>query len=223
MKHFNYDKINTLYKRDMSKGGKGQIIVGEYANDEIKYLKDCLWECTEKIDGTNIGVRFDGENVEFQGRSENANIPDHLLEKLKSIFTIDKMKEVFVQEDGKNMNVVIFGEGFGKKIQKGGNYIPNGVDFILFDININGWWMTREYLEGLADQLNIAIVPIIGYYTLEEAEKIVSNGFKSTISDNKEYIAEGLVCKPMYCLKDRRGNRVMTKIKHVDYVNIKNK
>ncbi|MGL5730527.1 MAG: RNA ligase family protein [Bacteroidales bacterium] len=218
MKHLNYDKINTLYKRDMSKGRKGKIIIGSYANNEIEYLKDCIWECTEKIDGTNIGIIFDGGTVEFQGRTKKTNIPEHLLEKLKSIFTIDKLKDVFTTTENESVEVVLFGEGFGTKIQNGENYIPNGVSFILFDIFVNGWWLTRDAIERIAKDLNISTVPLIGYYTLSEAEEIVSKGFKSTIAHNNGYIAEGLVCKPMYCLKDRKGNRIMTKIKHVDYL-----
>ena len=46
-----YTKINTLYKRDKD---TNKIIVGDYSNKEIEYLKNCQFECTEKIDGTNI-------------------------------------------------------------------------------------------------------------------------------------------------------------------------
>ena len=43
-----YPKINTLFKRD----DKNIIIPSQYTCEEFSYLKDCLWECTEKIDGT---------------------------------------------------------------------------------------------------------------------------------------------------------------------------
>ena len=47
-----YQKINTLFKRDV----KNVIIPSQYTCEEFSYLKDCLWECTEKIDGTNIRI-----------------------------------------------------------------------------------------------------------------------------------------------------------------------
>lgn len=47
-----YQKINTLYKRDMTKPKK-PIILGEYSEPEFEVLKDLKWEATEKIDGTN--------------------------------------------------------------------------------------------------------------------------------------------------------------------------
>lgn len=220
MKHLNYDKINTLYKRNMQGSNKGSIIIGDYATKEIEYLKDCQWIFTEKIDGTNIGVRFDGSTVEFQGRTENADIPKHLLLKLKDIFTADKLYSVFVKDPSEPVEVVVFGEGYGKKIQKGGNYIPDDVDFILFDIYINGWWLNRESLEDAASKLNIKIVPLIGVMSIEDAENMVKGGFYSTISDNKQYIAEGLVGKPIVELKNKKGDRVMVKIKHADYAKL---
>ena len=80
-----YTKINTLYKRDES----NKIIIEEYSNKEIEYLKDLKFECTEKIDGTNIKVGWNGHEVTFEGKTEKAVIPSHLLDKLKSIFTIE--------------------------------------------------------------------------------------------------------------------------------------
>ena len=42
-----YQKINTLFLRDEKK----VIIPSSFTCDEFEYLKDCKWECTEKIDG----------------------------------------------------------------------------------------------------------------------------------------------------------------------------
>lgn len=67
--------------------------------DEFEYLQSLKWECTEKIDGTNIhcDIFCDGNNVEISihGRTERANIPTHLLEKLKTIFTVYHIGTVF--------------------------------------------------------------------------------------------------------------------------------
>jgi len=41
------------------------------------------------------------------------------------------------------------------KIQKGGgNYIADGVDFVLFDVWINGIWLERENVEDIAEKLS---------------------------------------------------------------------
>lgn len=118
--------------------------------------------------------------------------------------------------------VEIFGEGYGLKIQKGGNYIKDHCDFILFDVRIltstgESLWLTREACEDIAKKLNLKIVPLVGYMTIKEAEDFVKAGFKSLIAENKDYIAEGLVLKAPCGLLNRRGKRIITKIKYCDY------
>lgn len=49
-----YTKIETVFERDME--GTKKLIEGKYRNETVAYLKDNEWICTEKIDGTNIGV-----------------------------------------------------------------------------------------------------------------------------------------------------------------------
>lgn len=53
--------------------------------------------------------------------------------------------------------------------------------------------------------------------TIKEAEDFIKAGFKSLIAENKDYIAEGLVLKAPCGLLNRRGKRIITKIKYCDY------
>lgn len=207
-----YNKIQTVYFRDPETNHK-TLLEGTWAKPEFELLKDIDWICTEKIDGTNIRVMWDGENVRFGGKTNNAQIPAILIEALQDTFTIEKMKEVFPDAD----NVCLYGEGYGKKIQKGGNYLPDRADFILFDVKVGDWWLTREANEDVATKLNISVVPIIGIWKLKQAIEYVKNGFKSTIAHNKDYVAEGLIMKPKTELFNRKGERVIAKIKHKDF------
>lgn len=207
-----YQKINTLYMRDE----KNIIIPSEYTKEEFSYLENNVWECTEKIDGTNIHIDFIDGEINLCGRTENALIPTSLILKLQSIFTKEIMNKLF------SGNVSIYGEGYGAKIQKGGgSYISNGVDFILFDVKINDFWLNRSNCEEIASNLGVNIVPLIGYMTIPEAAKIVEDGFKSLVSEDKDMYAEGLVLKTQNGLRFRNGERIITKIKHVDYVKYK--
>ena len=220
----NYPKINTLFKRDEH----NIIIPKQFTLEEFEYLKNLKWECTEKIDGTNIHVDLikigldTNPEMFIRGRTESAVIPNHLNNKLKELFNSDFLCEYFSKNKHDiPFNISIFGEGFGYKIQNGGNYIKDSVDFILFDINIDGIWLKRESLEQIAKDLNLKIVPLIGYMTIDEAIKYVDNGFKSTIAENKDYDAEGLVLKTPCGLKDRMGNKIITKIKTKDFRELK--
>jgi ATP-dependent RNA circularization protein (DNA/RNA ligase family) len=207
-----YHKIQTVYFRDAENNHK-TLLEGTWAKPEFDLLKDINWICTEKIDGTNIRVMWDGENVRFGGKTDNAQIPSILIEALQDTFTNELMKECFSDTD----NVCLYGEGYGKKIQKGGNYLPDSADFILFDVKVGNWWLTRDDNEDIARKLNIGVVPIIGIWKLNEAIEYVKQGFKSTIAENKDYIAEGLVMKPVTELFNRKGERIITKIKHKDF------
>ena len=223
-----YQKINTLFKRDE----RGIIIPEEFTFPEFGWLKNCKWEATEKIDGTNMRVelyfyRNLTENwdmsselkysVKIKGRTDNANIPPHLFKKMEDLFLNVDWLKIFpdVKEDS---YVTIFGEGYGIKIQNGGNYIKNDVNFILFDVRINNWWLNRTNCEDIARKLNIDIVPLVGYMTIPEAIDYVKKGFKSNIAQNKDYNAEGLVLRTPDVLCRKDGNRLITKIKTVDFI-----
>ena len=47
-----YNKIETLYKRDLT--GSKKLIEGDFRNPTVEYLKDLTWIGTEKIDGTKL-------------------------------------------------------------------------------------------------------------------------------------------------------------------------
>ena len=219
MEHKDYQKINTIYKRDQD----GRLIFGDWSLPEFEFLKDCKFRAEEKIDGTNIHVRFNGVRVEFGGRTTKANIPPHLLRKLEELFTLEKMRTAFPPKneddfDTPYINISLYGEGYGAKIQKGGGrYIKDGVNFILFDVKIDDWWLKRHNVEDIAGKLGIKCVPIIGYMTFEEATDYVRKGFKSLVAEDKTYNAEGLVLKTDLELLDRRGFRIMAKIKSKDF------
>jgi ATP-dependent RNA circularization protein (DNA/RNA ligase family) len=204
-----YQKIQTVYFRDPENNHK-TLLEGTWSKPEFELLKDIDWVCTEKIDGTNIRIMWDGESVRFGGKTDNAQIPTILIRSLQDTFTNEKMKECFPDAD----NVCLYGEGYGKKIQKGGNYLPNRADFILFDVKIGDWWLSRDANEDVAKKLNIGVVPIIGIW---KAIEFVKKGFKSTIAENKEYIAEGLIMKPVVELFNRKGERIISKVKYKDF------
>lgn len=64
---------------------------------------------------------------------------------------------------------------------------------------------------------------MIGYMTISEAIEYVKGGFKSTVAENPEYDAEGLVLKTPFALQFRNGQRIITKIKTCDFQKYRNK
>jgi len=205
-----YHKINGLYKRHREGDKRGQFIIGDFSTPEFEYLFHNQWVGTEKIDGTNIRIHWNGNEVKIGGRTDNSQIPVFLYDKLQKMISIFNWNEVFPDA----VDVTLYGEGYGAKIQKGGLYISDGVDFILFDVKIDKWWMKREVVNDIASKLNIDSVPVIFNGTLEEGIEFVKDEFKSTIGTAK---AEGLVLVPEIDLLDRNGERIITKLKTIDF------
>ena len=205
-----YNKIETLWKRDMD--GTKRLLEGEFRNPTVEFLKDNVWQFTEKIDGTNISVCWDGHTVTFHGRTERAQIPTHLLDYLLATFKTNEVEQIFEEKFGET-TVILFGEGYGPKIQNGGAY-RSDPSFILFDVLIANNYQPRESVEDIARSFGIDIVPIIFEGTLDEGVAFVKTHPDSTIGVAK---MEGLVGRPKVEMRDRCGKRVIVKIKWEDF------
>lgn len=225
-----YHKIQTLFKRDMDgslTGQKGKMIEGAWTTPELEYLADNEWEFTEKVDGTNIriGLHLDGETLQFKGRSDNAVIPAPLLRYLEEAFEPNLFYSA-----GLNGDIILFGEGYGPKIQGGGKYRDDH-SFVLFDVKIGPWWLSRDNVCDIADKLGIDFVPVIGRGTLYEGINMVKGhrmhlraGNRAMVKEGVglqsiwgDFEAEGIVARPAVPMFDRKGERIITKIKAVDF------
>lgn len=205
-----YHKIQTVFKRDPATRYK-TLLDGEYSMPEFEYLKDNDWTFTEKVDGTNIRVIWDGKEIIFKGKTDNSQTPFFLIDALNKIF---KDKEEVFKSTFKDTEVYLFGEGYGAKIQKGGGNYRKDNSFVLFDIKIGRWWLKREDVESIAKTLGIEVVPIVGHGTLDDMVRRVRRGFYSHWG---YFLAEGIVARPSVELMDRAGERIITKLKHKDF------
>ena len=207
-----YHKIETVFNR--STDGDKRLIQGDYRNETVEYLADNIWQFTEKIDGTNIRIHWDGHNVEVGGRTDRAQIPKHLMDYLSATFLTPEVEELFEQTYGEK-DVMLFGEGYGAKIQNGGDY-RSDVSFILFDVLIGDNWQSREWVEATAKMFNVDVVPIVLEGTIGDGIDYVMQHNNSTIGNA---IMEGVVGRPKVEMKDRLGNRIIVKIKWKDFKN----
>lgn len=206
-----YHKIETLFERDMD--GSKKLIEGRFRNETVEFLKDAEWVFTEKIDGTNIQIHWDGHKVEFGGRTERAQIPTPLVNYLNETFGGEINAQLFEQKFGET-DVILFGEGYGPKIQSGGGLYRDDVSFILFDVLIGDIWLRRGDVEDIAKTFSIDVVPIVGVGTLADGVAFVKAKPMSTIGKAK---MEGIVARPKIEVRDRLGRRIIVKIKVRDF------
>ena len=204
-----YPKINTIWKRD--ENNKFRIIEGDFSKPEFANIQN--WLITEKVDGTNIRVKYENGTVRFDGRTDEAQIPSHLIAALQSMFDahhFEKSLEVLPQK------MILYGEGYGPKIQKGGGLYRDDPGFILFDVWVDGWWLNRESVEDIADKLNIPVVPILGIMDWKKASDLVKSNPTSIVADQPK-IAEGIVARSHPLVLFRDGTPIMWKLKVRDF------
>lgn len=208
-----YQKINSVFKRDE----KGQLIDGDWACPEFGYLAELDWRWTEKVDGTNVRVYLyhtdqNAPVVQFGGRTDNAQMPTFLYDRLADIFTASDLEAAFPD----SQSATLYGEGYGRKVQKGaGNYNPEGCDFILFDVRVGDWWLQPEDVADVAEKLGLRTVPVIGTFTLNEA--IAKVRCKRVQSAWENVRIEGIVGTPTVPLFNRKGERIIVKVKGRDF------
>lgn len=204
-----YPKIHSPFHRDEN----GKFIDGAWSKPEFEYLVDSEWEWTEKVDGTNIRIHWDGSARTFGGRTDNAQIPAPLYAELERLFRTEILAEAFGGAE-----ITLFGEGYGGNIQKVGRLYSETPKFILFDAYCGGLWLKRDATIDIAAKLAIDHVHVFTHWpssTLRAAIGEATNGFVSRI--NLAATAEGVVGRPLHMLRDRRGDLITVKLKTKDF------
>lgn len=102
-------------------------------------------------------------------------------------------------------------------LMAGGNYLSHGNGFAVFDVKVDDLYLLTNDRDEIAAKLGAPVVPFIGNMTLDEAIAYVREGFKSRIAENKDFMAEGLVIRTDIGLCNRRGERIITKLKTCDF------
>lgn len=209
-----YHKIETLFKFD----GETKKYTKEFYNKSVEILKDNQWLFTEKIDGTNLRIFWDGHKLQYGGRTNNAQFSVDQIKFIEEKLVNENIETIFEQKF-QDVEVYVFGELFGVKIQNGGLYTDGkGLDFKVFDIEVGGVILTYESMMTLATELNYDYVPLVLTGTIDSAINYVLTHDTSTFSNAK---LEGLVGKPIGDFRDRLGKRIVVKIKKRDLLNDK--
>ncbi len=173
----------------------------------------------------------------FMGRTDTSEIPKHLQEYLTETYTLDKVLHAVRKARGAQ-GVILYMEGYGEKIQGGHNY-RKGVSARIFDIfvlDLNGpapysqdgsqsaagWWLSRKAIQAVARDLDVDTPPFIGRMTIDQIIEYVKSSPTSIVAEedggNPDYLMEGVVCKSNPMIYNRKGERVIWKLKRRDFI-----
>lgn len=200
-----YPKINSLWKR----ADDHSFIVGEHSCEEFASINK--WRVEEKIDGTNIVVSYTDNKPSFRGRTKDSMIPAHLLSYLEGHFTADRLAKVFPE----NKHMLLYGEGYGHKIQTG-DFYRTDVGFMLFDVIVDRWWLTRESVKEMGEQLELPVPPDLGVMKEDEIIEFVKSKPQSRCSI-KPQVLEGIIARSEPVMLFRNGRPIIWKLKVRDF------
>lgn len=208
-----YCKIHSVWKRAHEK--PCQILVGEFARPEFAYLERVPWMATEKVDGTNVRIGWDGVEIKVAARTDHSQMPVSLMHWLLARFAdTGKFDQQFPHKLGEQVDVCLYGEGYGGGIGSGKTDYGPAWQFVLFDVSVGPWWLARPAVEDVARGMGCDVVPVVGEGYLRDLCRHVEIGVKSSYGD---FLMEGFVMRPTITLLDRKGDRILAKIKTSDY------
>lgn len=212
-----YPKINTLWKRD----SKNRVITGDYASREFRDLHLASWVWTEKIDGTNIRLGWDGYSFVVGGRTNNAVFNKPVIDALYGVCEqiTPRMRKLYPGQF-----VVIYGEGYGAGVQKGGGY-RSTPGFIAFDAmvgDIYGFPANTPMLSGrkfseLMDEFGLDRVSVLATCSIDTAWSWMLN--REIYGTFPDVPLEGIVGRPENGYYKRNGDvlaPIICKMKYRD-------
>ena len=211
--------METLFYRNPT---TFKVLFGHVRKPEFAVVN--TWFVTEKLDGTNVRIHLrDTGVVEYFGRTRDAQLHPQLVQYLRATFPAEKVAAAF----DPNLEVILFGEGYGPKIQSGGVYLKD-IAFRLFDVavrlstveNTKYLWLEWADVVDIAGKLGIATVFDLGCMTISEAVDHVQSMLSpvALMENDSSVPAEGIVARTVPLLLDRWGDRVMWKLKRKDFM-----
>jgi hypothetical protein len=211
-----YHKIQSVFKRDPE---TNRFILGSYSRTSFDYLKNLAWDGTEKIDGTNVRLNVG----QVRGKTDRAQLHGDLIKACIPYLDAALWGEVFdvEGETPSHPDFTLYGEGYGAGIQKGGHYRPDKA-FVLFDVSykhpdVGPVWLDRKNVQDIGDRFGLPVVPLIGSWSLEVWLRDIQEGkYKESILHPGAQ-NEGVVLRPKVEFRGRMGERVITKLKFVDF------
>lgn len=208
-----YQKIETLYKFDNAT----KTYTDEFYSPYVEYLRNNKWLSSEKIDGTNVSVQFDGHRVEFHGRTERSVLPKEVLSALTEKFADS---EVEFEQLFCGKPAILFMECYGGKIQGG---VYGGKERLIgFDIMVDGQYLDKRCIGEIFAKFGVDCVEFKEIENLDEAINEVKSWTENTQAGISKYcekgttVKEGLVCVPAVRIHDNQGKRIIVKIKVKD-------
>jgi hypothetical protein len=182
-----------------------------YKNNQIMQFKNCY--ALEKVHGTSAHIQWSNGHVSFYSGGEKHD-------NFVALFDSDKLTEFFKSKYGDEDLVRIHGEAYGGKQQAMSKTYGPKLHFIVFDVNVNGFWLDVPKAEDYALALGLEFVP----YELVGTDPDSLNRERDRDSIvairrgmGEGHIREGVVLRPPFEVRLNGGGRCMSKHKRDEF------
>lgn len=217
--------MSTIHKKYSS-------IPNFYKSQRVYELPEVV--VTEKVDGTNFsfGILPDKHVMNSRNHmmwkySKRDKTEAHVAN-FDGFGAVNRFKDSFpkafdtLEEYGRNL--IVFGEFFGRGIQKRINYCGDEKKFVFFDIfDVDeDKWVTHFEFEQICFNLKIPTAPLLyaGPPNKDKFEELVA--MKSVIASRHgiDDISEGIIIKGPMADVDEHGERIIVKYKTEEFAEV---
>ena len=222
---YHHIEAPTFQDKELSKQLKRRMLInpkttqeeGSYREPELEYLAKNPWTYKRKLNGENMRVLWDGDQAVWNGRTDNFSTDTTTAEYMNSTFA----EEIFEEKFGRDKIVLLFGEHMGPKTQ-GNELCLDSTEFVLFDVNIASVWLEPKSLQSIANYFGLRTC--YDYMRPEDEERDYTDTLENLIdlTVRGEFADwEGIVAVPSTGVFNRKGDRIICKIKNQDYLRAK--
>jgi hypothetical protein len=179
-----------------------------YADTTILQFKECY--ALEKIHGTSAHVAWKDNKISYFAGGSNH---ESFVALFDETLLVEKLMALYMDVD-----MIIFGEAYGGKLQRmSKTYGPN-LKFIAFDVRINDLWLDVPSAEHITLELGLEFVAWTKITTdlevidgMRDAPSIQAQRNLGVIDISK--VREGIVLRPLIELRKNNGERIIAKHK----------
>jgi len=186
-----------------------------YKAQEVLLFKEVY--ALEKVDGTSTHIKYKVTRQPqlsfFSGCIKHENFTN-LFNQEEILANLPKVDDI-----------IIYGEGYGGKVQGQSKKYGSNLKFIAFDVKIGDCWLDVPTAEKIVKRCGLTFVPYIKCSTdldilTEERDK------PSVVAEwagNHNQTREGIVIRPLIELRKNNNERVIAKYKNDDFRETKKK
>lgn len=199
-----------------------------YKNQDVLMFKECY--ASEKIHGTSAHIKFEATQLALEVE-EGKNLHDESFYEIiffsggakyddfVALFDQESLGKAFVELGC--MDVVVYGEAYGGKMQGMSKTYGKDLKFVVFEVKIGNSWLSMPKAEEISKSLGLDFVPYERIPTTLEA--IDAERDRESIQAIKNGMGhghkrEGIVLRPIEEAIKNNGKRIICKHKAEEFI-----